>query len=125
MISNQTIQLAKKICDYLKMDDTLEKADCILVLGSYDERVAIRGAELYLQGLAPLLVFSGGLVEFAKEHWHETEADHFKKIAIKMGVPEKDILVENKSTNTGENILFTRGLFKQKNIDPRSFIIVQ
>jgi len=126
MISNQTIQLAKKVCNYLKMDQKLETVDCILVLGSYDERVAKRGAELYLQGYAPLLVFSGGMAELiAKEDWHEAEADHFKKIALKMGVPEKDILVENKSANTGENILFTQKLFKQKNIDPQSFIVVQ
>jgi len=34
-------------------------------------------------------------------------------------------LIENKSTNTGENILFTQKLLKEKNLDPQSFILVQ
>ncbi len=125
MITEQVIELAKKVCDYLKMNDILEKSDCILVLGSFDERVAIRGAELYLQGLAPLLIFSGGFGKFATDNWGEAEADHFAKIAIKMGLPERDILIENQSTNTGENILFTQKLLKERGVDPQSFILVQ
>ena len=57
--------------------------------------------------------------------WTETEADLFAAIAIKMGVPKNAILIENKSTNTGENILFTQQLLVQKNINPQSFIVVQ
>jgi uncharacterized SAM-binding protein YcdF (DUF218 family) len=40
-------------------------------------------------------------------------------------VPLKDILIENRSTNTGENILFTRQLLQEKGLDPQSFILVQ
>ena len=125
MVTQEVKKLAIKICDYLKMDQELESSDCILVLGTYDERLAVRGAELYLQGYAPLLIFSGGFGTFAKEHWGETEADHFKTIALRMGVPEKDILIENRSTNTGENILFTRKLLEAKRFDPHRFILVQ
>ena len=35
------------------------------------------------------------------------------------------ILVENRSTNTGENILFTQQLLKKHGLDPNSFIVVQ
>ncbi|HEU4606787.1 MAG TPA: YdcF family protein, partial [Chitinophagaceae bacterium] len=45
--------------------------------------------------------------------------------ARQMGVPEKAILVENRSTNTGENILFTQQLLKERALDPQSFIVVQ
>lgn len=107
------------------MGHTLEKADCILVLGSHDLRVAERGAELYLQRWAPLLIFSGGLGNFTKDLWQEKEADRFADIARQMGVPEKAILVENRSTNTGENILFTQQLLKERALDPQSFIVVQ
>ena len=34
-------------------------------------------------------------------------------------------LVENKSTNTGENVLFTQKLLREHGLDPRSFIVVQ
>lgn len=125
MISKETIELAKKLWDYHHMNHTLEKADCILTLGSHDLRVAERAAELYLEGWAPMLVFSGGLGNFTKEMWTETEADQFAAMAISMGVPESSIWIENRSTNTGENILFTRQLLAQKNLDPRSFIVVQ
>jgi uncharacterized SAM-binding protein YcdF (DUF218 family) len=125
MITDKSLQLAKKLWDYHHMHHALEKADCILVLGSHDLRVAERGAQLYLDGWAPMIIFSGGLGNFTKGMWTEPEADQFAAIAIKMGVPERSIFVENKSTNTGENILFTQQLLAHKNLDPQSFIVVQ
>ncbi len=68
---------------------------------------------------------SGGLGNFTKEVWTEKEADKFAAIAIEKGVPTKAILIENKSTNTGENILFTQKLLEEKGLDPQSFIVVQ
>lgn len=125
MISEKTLILAKQLWDYHHVNHDLEKADCILVLGSHDTRVAERAAELYLQKWAPLLIFSGGLGRLTEGVWTETEADLFAKIAIDKGVPREAILIENKSTNTGENILFTRQLLRENKIDPESFIVVQ
>ena len=120
-----TLGLAQIIWDYHHVNHEVEKSECILVLGSHDTRVAQRGAELWLQGWAPLLIFSGGLGRLTEGMWTETEADKFARIAISMGVPEKFILIENKSTNTGENILFTQFLLKKHGLDPQSFIVVQ
>lgn len=125
MINNETLQLARQLWDYHHMQHTLVKSDCILALGSHDLRVAERAANLYLEGWAPVIIFSGGLGNLTKEVWTETEADQFAAIAITMGVPAEAILVENKSTNTGENILFTQQLLAQKGLDPHSFIVVQ
>ncbi len=125
MISKKTLYLANKIWDYHHLNHQLKKSDCILVLGSHDLRVAERGAELYLQGWAPLLIFSGGLGNFTSGVWNEPEADKFAFIAMEMGVPKHAILIENRSTNTGENILFTKDLLQQKNLNPDSFILVQ
>jgi uncharacterized SAM-binding protein YcdF (DUF218 family) len=122
---DNTVALAKKIWDYHHVNHTLEKADCILVLGSHDLRVPERGAELYLRGFAPLLIMSGGLGNFTQGMWNEKEADKFAAIAIKMGVPAEAILIENMSTNTGENIKFTQRLLEEKGIYPQSFIVVQ
>lgn len=119
------LHLAQQLWDYHHVNHTIEKSDCILALGSHDLRVADRAAELYLEGWAPLLILSGGLGNFTKDMWKETEADLFAQIAIDKGVPASAILVENKSSNTGENILFTQQLLKQKNLDPSSFIVVQ
>lgn len=125
MITKETLELAQLLWDYHHVHHTLEKSDCILALGSHDLRVAERAAALYLQGWAPLLVFSGGLGRLTQEIWSEAEADKFASIALKKGVPREAILIENKSTNTGENILFTQKLFQEKNIDPQTFIVVQ
>lgn len=125
MINEQSRALAKKLWDYHLLHHQMEPSDCILVLGSHDTRVAARGAELYLEGLAPILVFSGGLGRLTKDLWSETEADLFARIAIEMGVPEEAILIENRSTNTGENILFTQQLLRAKGLEPHRFIVVQ
>ena len=125
MVDHKTMSLAEKLWEYHQMNHALEKTDCILVLGSHDLRVAERGAGLYLQGWAPLLIFSGGLGNFTQGMWTEPEADQFARIALNMGVPQKAILVENQSTNTGENILFTQKMLTERGLDPKSFIVVQ
>ena len=125
MITDEVIALAQQLWDYHHMQHVPEQSDCIFVLGSHDLRVANRGAELYLQGWAPLLIFSGGLGNVTKGIWTETEADQFAAIAINMGVPASAILVENESTNTGENILFTQELLQERGLDPQSFLVVQ
>ena len=125
MITDNVLLLAKKLWDYHHMNHPLEKSDVILVLGSHDFRVAERGASLWLEGWAPLLVFSGGLGNLTQHIWKESEADQFARIAINLGVPPEAILVENKSTNTGENIVLSRKLLAEHNLDPASFIVVQ
>jgi uncharacterized SAM-binding protein YcdF (DUF218 family) len=125
MPTEEIVALAQKLWDYHHVNDQLEKADSILVLGSHDTRVAERGAQLFLDGWAPLLIFSGGLGRLTEDMWTETEADKFAAIAIEMGVPASSILVESRSTNTGENILFTQKLLSQHDLDPQSFIVVQ
>lgn len=125
MVSSEIFSLAQILWDYHHMNHQLEKSDCILALGSHDLRVAGRAAELYLEGWAPLIIMSGGLGNLTKETWTESEADQFAAIAIQKGVPEQNILIETKSTNTGENILFTQNLLAQKDINPSGFIVVQ
>jgi uncharacterized SAM-binding protein YcdF (DUF218 family) len=125
MITSEVLSLAKQLWDYHHVNHQLSKADCILALGSHDLRVADRAAELYLEGWAPLIIMSGGLGNFTQNMWTEKEADRFAEVAIQRGVPADAILIENQSTNTGENIMFTQKLLKEKGLDPLSFIVVQ
>jgi len=121
----ETIALAQRIWDYHHVNHTIQPADCIMVLGSHDLRVAERGAELWLQGYAPWLLFAGGLGRLTLGLWQETEAEKFAKIAIQMGVPEEKILVESRSTNTGENVALSYQLLQQHDIKVNRFILVQ
>ncbi|MGN6343059.1 MAG: YdcF family protein [Ginsengibacter sp.] len=125
MLNKEILSLGKKLWDYHLLNHKMEKADCILTLGSHDLRVPERAAELYLQGFAPLMIMSGGLGNFTQEIWTEKEADKFAAIAIEKGVPASAILIENSSTNTGENIVFTQKLLREKGLEPNSFIVVQ
>lgn len=125
MITSEIMTAAQKLWNYHHMNHVLTPADCILALGSHDLRVADRAAELYLQQLAPLVIFSGGLGNVTKGVWTEPEADRFAQIAIQKGVPAEAIIIENQSTNTGENILFTQKLLQEKGLNPRSFLLVQ
>ena len=117
--------LAEKIWDYHQLNHQLSIADVILVLCSHDKAVAERGAQLFLDGWAPLLIFSGGLGSITRHLWSEPEANQFALVAVSMGVPPEKILIENRSTNTGENILLTKQLLAERQIDPRTFIVVQ
>lgn len=107
------------------MEMPLSQADLILALGSNDPRVAERAAQLFLAGYAPLLAFSGGLGRLTQELYPKPEAEVFAEVAIRLGVPREHILLENQSTNTGENILFTRRLLDQKGLHPKKILLVQ
>ncbi|MFA5828673.1 MAG: YdcF family protein [Candidatus Shapirobacteria bacterium] len=118
-------RLAKILWDYNNLQHTLKKSDCILGLGSNDIRVAHRAAELFLSGFAPLIIFSGGYGDLTRQLFSKPEADIFANEAVRLGVPKDKIHIENQSTNTGENIIFTKKLIKEKGLDIKSIISVQ
>ena len=117
--------LAARLWAYHQLNHRLEQADVILVLCSHDKKVAERGAQLFLEGWAPLLIFSGGLGVITSRLWSVPEAEQFAGIAMSLGVPREKILIENQSTNTGENVLFTKRLLEAKQIGADKFIVVQ
>ncbi len=116
---------ARVVWDYHHVGHALEKADCIIVLGSHDTRVAERGAEVFLGGWAPLLVFSGHLGALTSAMWSRSEAEVFADVAVGRGVPRDRILIEARSTNTGENVDFSRQLLAERGIQPGKAIAVQ
>lgn len=108
--------------DYHHVHHDLAPADLIFVLGSNDTRVAEYAADLYLQGIAPLILFSGGLGRFTGG-WRQSEAELFAQTAITRGVPADAILLESQSTNTGENIRFSRQLLLERGFPEHPSII--
>lgn len=118
-------KLAQTIWDYHHLNHKLEKADLILALGSNDLRVADWAAEVYLQGWAPRLMFSGNVGALTRGKFAKSEAETFAEIAIQKGVPREAILIEPESTNTGENIAFSRRILAEQGLDPESIIVVQ
>ncbi len=118
-------ELAQKIWDYHHLNHQLEKSDLILALGSNDLRVAEYAADLYLQGWAPRLMLSGNVGALTSGMFTKPEAETFADIAQQKGVPEDAILTEPRSTNTGENVRFSREILAVRGLDPARIILVQ
>ena len=104
------------IWDYLCLGQEPRKADCIVGFGNFNTDIARRAAQLYLDGIAPKILFTGGLGRNTEGLLPEPEAVRFARVAMECGVPAEDILLEDKSTNTKENIEFTRTMLEQAGI---------
>lgn len=123
-MASDAVSLAKILWNYHKLNQPISKADCIFVLGSHDTKVAERGAEIWLAGFAPYLLFSGAHGRLT-EDWNEPEAEVFAQVAIKMGVPEEKIIKETQATNTQENVVLSHKLLDRLGHHFQSFILVQ
>jgi uncharacterized SAM-binding protein YcdF (DUF218 family) len=117
--------LAERIWDYMHLGHTLAKSDLILALGSNDLRVADYAAELYLQGWAPRLMFSGNVGALTRTMFDRPEAEKFAEVALQKGISASAILLEPASTNTGENIRFSRQLLAERGITVQRIVLVQ
>lgn len=91
----------------------LQEADAIVVLGRQLERdqpsAVFRarlehGAALWREGLAPLVVLTGGLTGAATR----TEAEAGRELLVAAGVPLEVIVCEGRSRHTLENLYNTR-----------------
>lgn len=110
MLSHETLTDACLLWDYHRIDDPLERADAIVGLGSYDLRVATYCADLYFQGLAPRIVFTGAEGNWTNALYNGSEARAFADHAIGEGVPEDVIALEEFARNIGENLALSRAL---------------
>lgn len=112
------------IWDYMCLKQTVSPAACIIGFGCINDDIALRCAELYREGYAPKVLFSGGLGRNTLGRWFRSEAERFADIAMAHGVPAQAILLENRSTNSAENILFTHDILKAEGLDKEKLICV-
>ncbi|MBQ3209887.1 MAG: YdcF family protein [Oscillospiraceae bacterium] len=114
----------KIIWDWMRLGQEAESADCIVGFGCINDDIAIRCAQLYKDGYAPVVLFSGGLGRNTKSRWSSSEAERYRDIAVELGVPENVILIENRSSNTGENITFSREILKAHGLADKKLLCV-
>lgn len=95
----------KEITNYIFLDDKKPNGDIALVFGTWNawKESVEKTAELYKKGFVPKIIVSGG----ANPINGVIESDLMAIELEKLGVAKKDILIENKSTNTLENVLFS------------------
>ena len=121
MHNTETDTLAKILWDYMKLDQPIEKCDCIMVLGCHDSSTVEYGIDLYEQGMAEWFIVSGGIMQ---PQLDTTEAEGFASIARDAGVPNDKIIMERVATNTGENFTATAELLVKMRLAPSSFLVV-
>lgn len=121
IIRDQVIELLK----YLYFNKKIKKANGILGLGSIDYKVAEKCAELYLNGYGDYIVFTGNCGKGTEGIITQTEAENFRDVAIKKGVPEDKIYLEKQATNTYENYIFADTIIRENNLIANSLIVVQ
>ena len=121
----EALAAARIIWDYHCVRDQPGPSEFIVALGTNDLRVAGFAACLFLQGLAPALICTGGVAhqgDLLQTPWKQPEAEVFAAEAIRLGVPPDRIVLEAQALNTAENVSRTRALLEERGIFPERLI---
>ncbi|TGL02598.1 YdcF family protein [Leptospira bouyouniensis] len=124
-ITEEDLEFANSIWKFLYIQENIQKSDLIFVLCSHDLRVAQYAIDLYKKGFANYILFSGGLNFFTKHIFPKSEAESFAELALSQNIPQEKIIIENESSNTGENIQFTKQLLNSLNLKFNKIIAIQ
>ena len=105
---------ARALFDYLCLRDReMVRADAVIGFGHFDMKIPRRCRELYRAGRAPLIVLSGGMGAGTADLGQPEARAFLDEIRALGGVPDCDILFEDRSTNTGENVEATTRLLEE------------
>ncbi|MFJ4409917.1 YdcF family protein [Streptomyces sp. NPDC088910] len=115
---------AKLMWDFHLLRHEPRPCDAAIGLGSHDLGVATRAAELYGEGLFPVVVFSGGNSPTTVARFPRGEAVHYREHAVGLGVPDDAILVEPRAGNTGQNITFSREVLAAAGFSPKTVLLI-
>ncbi|MEU5046174.1 YdcF family protein [Streptomyces griseorubiginosus] len=124
MIPAQAWVDARLLWDYHRMHHTPRPCSAAVGLGSHDLGVADVTSELYHQGMAPVIVFTGATSPTTQARMPRGEAVHYRERALRLGVPETAVLLEPRATNTGENIEFSKAVLAEAGVMVSSVLLV-
>ena len=123
-MKKEAMDALRIVWDSLYTEDALEKADVIMAFGCADPAVGERAARLFLEGYASKLLFSGGLGKGTEGRLRQSEAEGYADTAAELGVPREKMILETRSTNTGENLRYSHELLQDSGIDLHTAIVV-
>jgi uncharacterized SAM-binding protein YcdF (DUF218 family) len=123
-VPTDVLEATQVLWDYHDMHHELRATEVGVGLGSHDLGVATYTAELYHQGMFPLIVFTGANAPTTVERFPRGEAIHYAEHARELGVPADAIVIESQATNTGENIVLTRAALAERAIFPKSVTLI-
>ncbi|MGJ5806049.1 YdcF family protein [Streptomyces europaeiscabiei] len=124
MISAQAWANAQLLWDYHRMHHDPRPCSVAVGLGSHDLGVADVTAELYHQGMAPVIVFTGATSPTTRTRMPRGEAVHYRERALQLGVPDSAVLLEPNATTTAENIEFTKAMLAEAGTTVSSVLLV-
>lgn len=99
----------KKITNYIFLKSFPQKAELALVFGTRHQEAITKAYDLYHNELISKILISGGINRVTGEN----EALEMSQKLIKLGVNYGDIILEDKSTNSLENVLFSKKVIEQ------------
>ncbi len=108
--TTKTLMKAGEIWEYMSALKSCRKSDAIVICCSYDLRVCDHACDLVKDGISETLVISGKFGNWTQHVWEKTEAEIFYERAIKNGISENQILMEQEATSFGENICYSKAL---------------
>lgn len=115
---------AQELFAFLSETETrADAADIVLAMGSQDLRVADTAAGAFFEHRARRLICSGGFGKDTAILFHEPEAVLLARRCRELGVPERQILTEDRAANSGENFRFSKILLERHGIVPRTGVI--
>ena len=100
----------RKITEYIFLTSVPQKADLALVFGTRHQEAINAVYELYRDKLVNRILVSGGINRITGEN----ESEEMSKKLVSLGVNQEDILLEDKSTNSLENVLFSKDVIEKK-----------
>ena len=123
------------ITKFIFIKDEPEKADIIFIPGSSNWVLAETAARLYKEDKAGKIMPSGMyFYQFGRfmnervtdERYkgvYRTEAEFLASVLIKNGVPEENVIKEERATNTYENAIFSKELIKEMGNEVKTAIL--
>ena len=99
--------LREELSDIVFLPDTTEKPECyeiVFLLGGVSQKYRVEeAAKNFHEGRIERIIATGGKGFFSTDR-KETEATRMRRQLLDSGVPEANIIIEDKSRNTFENI---------------------
>jgi len=112
---NKKFHLAKCLFDYLYLRDKVLVSEAIIGFGHFDNKIPIHCGNLFSKGFAPYIIFTGG-TGAGSAGLVKPEAQNFYQVLLSHhpAIDKSRLILEDKSTNTGENIIFSQVLLQEK-----------
>lgn len=93
-----------KITEYIFINSKPQRADLAIVFGTRHKAPLLKISELYENGFVSKILLTGGI----NKKTGDNEAEEMSKYLIKIGINKNDLILENKSINSLENVLFSK-----------------